>query len=104
MARISAIRDRLASYLAGELALADFNQWLAANTWNIHQAGEPDAEELVYAIELRLAEHSAGHLTTADLNRELLTFVARYTIDLDRSRITTKSSDEILRIPLLAVA
>lgn len=107
MAKTSEIREHLASYLAGEVSLDHLDNWLTASTWNIHQAGEPEAERLAYAIELRLAEHSIGHLSFAGLRRELFTFVDRYTATVGAPKlpdVLTTSTGVVLELPLLAVA
>lgn len=74
----SAIREKLAAFLAGHVDLEEFEDWFVQTTWNVHQAGDESEKQLVYAVELRLSEHSAGHLTEADLRGELLPFVQQY--------------------------
>jgi hypothetical protein len=65
------IRHRLTSYLAGNLSLDDFTEWLVGATWNIGSTGDVAASELAYSIELALAEHSSGLLTLDELRSEL---------------------------------
>lgn len=75
----NAIRERLASYLAGEIALDDLEDWIAQRTWNLHKFGNERCQKLAYAIESKLSEHSSGHLTDEGLRRELRPFVTSYT-------------------------
>ena len=72
------IRKRLARFLANELSLDDFEDWLVQGSWNAHREGEGPAQQLAYAIELRLAEHSSGHLSLQELRDELAPFVKQY--------------------------
>lgn len=78
MATAARIRDRVAAFLVGEISLTELDRWLTANTWNIHQRGDTEAEGLTYALELRLAEHSIGHLGETELRHELSAFVSSY--------------------------
>ena len=66
-----AIRDHLDRFVAGDLALRDFNAWFVSATLNIEQANDPGAENLTWEIFLRLAEYSNGH-RTLDETKELL--------------------------------
>ena len=61
------IRERLRRYLTGEIALQEFEDWFTANTWNIHQVGDPATMDLAYEIDLRLPEHTNGDGTEDDL-------------------------------------
>jgi hypothetical protein len=76
------IRDRLASYLAKEIPVEEFEDWIAQNTWNIHQSGDASAESLAYTIEAKLAEFSGGHIEESALRDELSPLVTVYTPDL----------------------
>jgi hypothetical protein len=69
MASEAAIREQLVNYLAGESSLDSLDEWLTAETWNIHQTAS-SGQRLAYAVELRLSEHSAGHLSDAQLDDE----------------------------------
>lgn len=57
------MRVRLARYLAGTTTLEAFYDWLVAETWDIEQRHDPEAEALTYEIKGRLAEHSSGYLS-----------------------------------------
>lgn len=65
------IRRHLVSYLAGDVSLDEFTNWLVRATWNIENTGNASARELAYAVELTLAEYSSGLLTLEELRAEL---------------------------------
>ena len=65
------IREKVLAHLAGSLDLDTFEDWIAQNTWNIHQWGASAAQNLAYTVELRLSEYSTGHLTDLDLRKHL---------------------------------
>lgn len=65
------ICEHLRQYLANQISLEAFEEWLVPNTWNVEQAGDPAAENLAYDIEFLLAEHSSGQQTTEELRRLL---------------------------------
>lgn len=65
------IREKVLAYLAGSLDLDGFEDWIAQSTWNIHQWGTSEAQNLAYTVELRLSEYSSGHLTDLDLRESL---------------------------------
>ncbi len=66
------IRQQLADYLAGNIALGQFEDWFFAETWNIDEADDQALANLVYDIKLRLAEFSHGDWTEAELRSMLL--------------------------------
>jgi len=66
----SQISERLATYLNGHIDLESFEDWVVANTWNIHLANDPKAASLAYALEESFAEYSSGHLTEMQLREE----------------------------------
>ena len=74
----SEIRGWLARYLAGEIPLEEFEDWLVQQIWNMQEGSPEAAQKLASAIELRLAEHSSGHLTEEELQREFRSFVTSY--------------------------
>jgi hypothetical protein len=67
----SQIRNRLFAYLTREITLNEFEDWLVAQSWNMHRDSDQKARALAGAIELRLAEYTADHLTDDGLDREL---------------------------------
>jgi hypothetical protein len=62
-----AIRERVNSFLAGDLTLLQFQDWLVANTWDVEEQGDPHATDLTYEIKLALAEHSRGDISGDEL-------------------------------------
>ncbi len=68
--RRSEVVSALSQYLAGEISLADFQDWLAPLAWE-SDALDADAADLVDSIQLRLAEFTSGHLTEDELREEL---------------------------------
>jgi hypothetical protein len=71
MITVPQIRERLSHYLTRQITLNEFEDWLVAQSWNMHQDSDEEAQRLVGAIELRLAEYSNNHLSDAALRREL---------------------------------
>jgi len=69
------IRERLVRYLAGEISLAAFQEWLVPRAWDVEQSGNAAAIELANELELRLAEYTSGHRTEAELREALLPLV-----------------------------
>jgi hypothetical protein len=67
----SEIREELFRYLARQITLNEFEDWLVVHSWNMHQDSDQAARGLVGAIELRLSEYSADHLNDEGLEREL---------------------------------
>ena len=95
------IRDQLANYLAGDIDLDSFDEWITRETWDVHQSGDDAAQRLVAEIELVLAEHSAGHVTDARLYERLMALLSRYATIADLSnalaealRTTTTTTTE----------
>ena len=78
----AAIRHQLGSYLSDRMSLDEFTAWLVGTTWNIESMGEPEASQLVYAIELALAEHTSGLLTLEELRAELRRLSQHVSLDL----------------------
>jgi hypothetical protein len=61
------IRERVNSFLSGNLTLAQFQDWLVANTWDVEEHGDPHATDVTYEIKLALAEHSRGDISGNEL-------------------------------------
>lgn len=74
------IRERLASYLAGEITLHDFEDWFFPTTWDIDREGDSALIELVYGIKLRIAEFSHGDWTEDQLHSFLRSLLEKHTI------------------------
>lgn len=64
------IREAVLHYIAGRIRLDEFQEWLAANAWDIREQPS-DVQQLVNEIELLLAEFSNGHWTEAELRDKL---------------------------------
>lgn len=65
------IRNKCADFMASRIDLESFHEWLAPIVWDIEDRNDPDAQELVYSIELAIAEFSAGHRSENEL-REVM--------------------------------
>jgi hypothetical protein len=76
------IRRHLVRYLAGQMSLDDFTDWLVGATWNIEKRGDAETKQLVYSIELALAEASSGLLTLDELRTEFRTLLNDVNISL----------------------
>jgi len=71
MTTAAQIRERLNTFLAGDLSQDEFEDWFAVYSWNVHGTRDHNTEELVGAVELAFAEYSNGHFSDDDLRREL---------------------------------
>ncbi len=67
------IREAVTQYIAGRLALRQFQEWFASHTWNIDsRAGADDnLRRLANDVDLLLAEFSSGHWTEQELKDKL---------------------------------
>jgi hypothetical protein len=65
------IRRHLVRYLAGQMSIDAFTDWLVGATWNIQNSGDAGASRLAYSVEHVLAEASDGLLTLDELRAEL---------------------------------
>ncbi len=92
MANANEIRNKLASYLARELDLDAFEDWVVQNTWDVRAQGSEEARELAHAIELRLSEFSSEHMDEESLRRELLPLVQKHYVAFGDPRISTGTS------------
>jgi hypothetical protein len=72
------IRTRLADWLDGKISLSEFEDWFVPETWDIHKANDPDAEDLADEIELSLSEYSGGHVSVDQLKQNLTEMAYRY--------------------------
>ncbi len=74
------IRDRLASYLVGEISLKDFEDWFVPVSWNIIHSGNLSAINLVYEVELWLAEFSDGYWSETELKEHCKPLLMNYLV------------------------
>ncbi len=98
MVSVNEIRRKLAAFLADEIDLVSFEDWIAQATWNIGHSEGSSAARLAHRIELVLSEFSSGHLDMPSLRAELRPLVQSYWIEVDYAepfRISTSASDQI---------
>jgi hypothetical protein len=76
------IRDKLASYLVGEISLHDFEDWFVPASWNVAQSKKQADINLVYEIELWIAEFSDGFWNENELRNYLRPLVENYQVEL----------------------
>jgi len=74
------IRDRLASYIVGEISLKDFEDWFVPVSWNIIHSGNLSAINLAYEVELWLAEFSDGYWSEDELKEHFKPLVMNYIV------------------------
>ena len=67
----SDVRKKLIAYLKDSISLADFEDWLVSESWNMHTDSDQVAIDLVDDIELALSEYSNKYLTLQELNKRL---------------------------------
>ena len=65
------IRERVTTYLSGELTRPQLQEWLIANTWDVELRGDAQATDLTSEIKLALAEHSQGDICRTELHDRL---------------------------------
>lgn len=90
----SDIRSEIGRFLAGEITLDQFENWLVPRSWNVHQWGSVETQQLAYAIELGLAEHEIGHLSDEDLRKELHQLANTYLLT-SRVLVTSAGSTSV---------
>jgi hypothetical protein len=66
-----ALRDHVIAFLAGEIALPDFQDWLVGATWDVEEQGDPRAVDMTYEIKLALAEHARGDISVGEFRERL---------------------------------
>lgn len=71
MIRETDVRERLAAFLLEEVSLDTFEDWLVAESWNMHQDSTVEVQDLVSSIELAFSERSNGHLNDAEFRGAL---------------------------------
>ena len=76
------IREKLASYIVGEISLGDLEDWFVPASWNVIQKERKDVIDLVYDIELLLAEYSNGGWNEDELRYLLRPLVENYQVEL----------------------
>lgn len=94
------LRDRVSEYVKGVVSLADFEDWFARESWNIHKSDDLAAQRLAYSVELRLSEHSSGHLPEQELREELNQLVSSPSWILIRKVVAVQSSASMYPVRL----
>ena len=100
MADVDQIRYYLSEWMGGKISLREFEDWFVPATWDIHNSGNKDSEDLVDEIELRLSEYSSGFLSKDELRSEMKSLLAKscpvltfsYQISLARSTPSRSAS------------
>jgi hypothetical protein len=87
------IREKLASYLVGEISLREFEDWFVPASWNVAQSNNSNAVNLVYEIELWLAEYSDGHWNEQELKNYLKPLVIDYRVDVGYNLVVVIGSN-----------
>ncbi len=89
------------SYLLDEISLAELEEWLVSESWDVHKHRDQGVQDLVYGIELLLAEHSSGHRTEEELREEfrklLSTVHVQASLGPGQATFTTGSSSTVTR-------
>ncbi len=95
------IRERLATYLAKEISLREFEDWFFPEAWDVDQLGDLALTNLVYGIKLRLAEFSHGDWTENELRSLLRPFIERIDISGPHTqmRVQYGTSSIYYRVP-----
>lgn len=93
MISVAQIRERLLDLLASDKpeAVDDFDEWIVAASWNMHQDSEIRAQRLVSAIELRLAEFDSGQIKEDDLRKQLKEIILSHPISIPESSVVVSS-------------
>lgn len=86
------IRTRLAQYVAGEIPLSEFHDWLTRATWDVPTDADPALRDLVYQLKLRLAEFTNGHWAEDELIALFRPFLERYSFSVGVHTATASTS------------
>jgi hypothetical protein len=90
MVNSSQISEHMAAYLNGRTDVDVFEDWIIANTWNVHLTGDSEAMELAYEIKEFLNEYSSLHIRETqlkeNLKRILYSIKPRNVIEVDLAR------------------
>lgn len=63
MITIDQIRIMLQQLTLSRISLDEFDEWLTANSWNMHQAHDVEVVRLVGTVERLLAEEEEGYIS-----------------------------------------
>jgi hypothetical protein len=81
MIELKELSNRLAECSAGEISIGDFEDWFVLNSWNIHQANNPELLDAVFRIEALLSEQLDNRIDDAALLRAFADLAAEYRSD-----------------------
>jgi len=70
------VKEKLSSYLAGQLAGLEFEEWFALALRDGHKSGDPGTEELIQSIEWAFCDLERGLATKAQLQNNLWSLVS----------------------------
>ena len=99
------IREKLASYLADEISLEEFEDWFVPASWNVLNRESKIAIDLVYDIELLLAEYSKDCWDEHELREQFLPLVQEYRVDIGYNYfIAIDSIAKVEQYPLLSAS
>lgn len=101
------IRKELVKFLSNptQNSKEEFEDWLAAQSWNMHLDSIGAAQKLASAIELRLAEYSSGHISFEDLRNELVRYATEIRVLMpskDQPVVVSGSSNTTTTLPQAA--
>lgn len=65
------LRSQLREYLAGSLAIDDFEDWFLGNGWNVHLYADADTVALAHRTEGLLLDLSANAISESVFRQEL---------------------------------
>ncbi len=94
------IREHLATYLAGEISLHEFEDWFFPETWNVDQADNLALTNLVYQIKLRWAEFSNGDWTGGELRSMLRSLLEKHILTETPFQVVFGTSNRSFQIPI----
>jgi len=78
MISISQIREQLISYIANEISFVNFEDWLLAESWNMHLDSSSEARQLVHEIKSSIYEYLDGYIDENTLRVRLRPHVQQY--------------------------
>lgn len=92
------IRERLATYLANEISLEEFEDWFFPETWDIDEIDNLAIINLIYGIKLRLAEFSNHDWTEKELRSQLRPFIQQFAVTPSQSQVQYGTSSTSLEM------
>ncbi len=90
------VRDKLGSYLLGEISLEDFREWFIPVLCVVDDSHNHAAINMVYEIELRLVEFSNDYWSENELKNLLRPIVENYYIEIDGPNLVLGSNAQLV--------